>query len=128
MSSTETGTRQIVRGYHDARFAGDVPAALARLAEPFAFRSPLMSSQDPAGHLVDLTGFLRVVTGLTMISELYGHQEATLVYDVHTATPVGVQRTAEHFRLAGDAITSITLIFDATPWQAMLPHMGRTFG
>jgi hypothetical protein len=38
-----------------------------------------------------------VVTGVDMLSELYGESEATLVYDVHTATPVGTQRTAEPF-------------------------------
>lgn len=54
-----------------------------------------MSSEDPAGHLAGLPGFLQVVTGVDMISELYGESEATLVYDVHTATPVGTQRTAD---------------------------------
>ncbi|MDP9864193.1 MULTISPECIES: nuclear transport factor 2 family protein [Streptosporangium] len=115
----ETQTRQIVRGYHEARFRGDVPGAAARLAGAFTFRSPLMSSTDPTGHLAGLAGFLQVVTGVDMISELYGESEATLVYDVHTATPAGTQRTAEHFRLDGGKITSITLIFDATPWQPM---------
>ncbi|WP_424528830.1 hypothetical protein ACOZ38_03885 [Sphaerisporangium viridialbum] len=123
--TTETRTRQIVRGYHDARFSGDVPAAVAHLAEPFTFQSPLMSSADPAGHLAGLPGFLQVVTGVDMISELYGESEATLVYDVHTATPAGTQRTAEHFRLDGAGITSIMLIFDGTPWQAMLAMMGQ---
>jgi len=123
--TTETRTRQIVRGYHEARFRGDVPAAAAHIAEPFTFQSPLMRSADPAGHLSGLPDFLHVVTGLDMISELYGEGEATLVYDVHTATPVGTQRTAEHFRLDEAGITSIMLIFDGTPWQAMLGHLGQ---
>ncbi|MFJ8856613.1 hypothetical protein [Streptomyces sp. NPDC102437] len=118
-------TRQIVRGYHDARFRGDVPTAVAHLAEPFTFHSPLMSSGDPAGHLAGLPGFLKVVTGVDMISELYGESEATLVYDVHTSTPAGTQRTAEHFRLDGTGITSIMLIFDGTPWQSMLAMMSQ---
>jgi hypothetical protein len=44
---------------------------------------------------------------------------------VHTATPVGVQRTAEHFRVRDGKIESITLIFDATPWH---PIMAATRG
>lgn len=118
-------TQQTVRGYHDARFRGDVPAAVAHLAEPFTFHSPLMGSEDPSGHLAGLPGFLKVVTGVDMISELYGECEATLVYDVHTATPAGTQRTAEHFRLDGTGITSIMLIFDGTPWQSMLAMMSQ---
>ncbi|WP_440901759.1 nuclear transport factor 2 family protein [Actinosynnema sp.] len=116
--SAET-TRAAVRAYHRARFAGDVPAAAARLAEGFTFSSPLMTS-DAEGHLAGLAGFLGVVAGVDVISELHGEDEATLVYDVRTTLPFGVQRTAEHFRLADGRITSITLIFDATPWHAVM--------
>ncbi|GGS46609.1 hypothetical protein GCM10010156_01620 [Planobispora rosea] len=113
-------TEQTVRGYHEARFRGDVAAAAACLAEPFTFRSPFITSTDPAGHLAGLPGFVQVVTGVDMISELYGDAEATLVYDVHTATPAGTQHTAEHFRLDPTGrITSISLIFDAAPWRSM---------
>lgn len=118
-------TRDIVQAYHRARFAGDVPAAAAQLAGTFTFQSPLISS-DAQGHLAGLTGFLQVVTDVEMISELYGESEATLVYDVHTATPVGTQRTAEHFRLRDGRIESITLIFDATRWHPIMAAAGRT--
>ncbi|MEU4745420.1 hypothetical protein AB0G02_33845 [Actinosynnema sp. NPDC023658] len=123
MTSTTARTRAAVQDYHRARFAGDVPAAAARLSDGFTFRSPLISS-DAAGHLSGLAGFLQVVTGVEMISELYGESEATLVYDVHTATPVGVQRTAEHFRLRDGRIESITLIFDATRWHPVMAAAG----
>ncbi|MFC3450165.1 nuclear transport factor 2 family protein [Amycolatopsis speibonae] len=109
-------TRETVQAYHRARFAGDVPAAAALLDDTFVFRSPMMTS-DADGHLAGLPGFLQVVTGVDMISELYGDTEATLVYDVHTVLPMGTQRTAEHFRLRDGRIESITLIFDATPWH-----------
>jgi ketosteroid isomerase-like protein len=122
--TVDTHTRQTVRAYHDARFLGDVPAAVAHLAERFTFQSPLMNSDDAVGHLAGLAGFLQVVTGVDMISELYGETEATLVYDVHTATPVGTQRTAEHFRLQDGRIASITLIFDATAWRPMMTMIG----
>ncbi|MEV4169954.1 hypothetical protein [Nonomuraea sp. NPDC049709] len=94
--------------------------AVALVAESgFSFRSPFITSADPAGHLAGLAGLLRVVTEVELISELYGKSEATLVYDVHTATPAGVQRTAEHFRLRDGKIAAIMLIFDAAPWQPM---------
>ncbi|MGW4475983.1 hypothetical protein ACWENQ_40480 [Nonomuraea sp. NPDC004354] len=112
-------TRRAVRGYHEARFRGDVPAAAAHLGEPFRFHSPFISSDDRTGHLATLPGFVSIVIGVELISELYGEAEATLVYDVHTATPAGTQRTAEHFRLADGKIVSIMLVFDAAPWQSM---------
>jgi hypothetical protein len=119
-------TQQTVRAYHDARFRGDIPAAMMHLADRFSFQSPLMSSDDAAGHLAGLPGLLQVVTGVDMISELYGVAEATLVYDMHTALPVGSQRTAEHFRLVDGQITSIMLIFDATLWQPLVSMVGNT--
>lgn len=112
-------TVDVVRAYHDARFRGDVAAAVALTGSPFRFESPMLRFEDPAAHLAGLPAFLSVVTGVELRSELYGADEATLVYDVHTATPVGTQRTAEHFRLVDGRITAITLIFDATPWQAL---------
>jgi urea transporter len=113
-------TRETVQAYHRARFAGDVTAAAAQLAGTFSFRSPLIESADARGHLDGLAGFVGIVTGVDLISELYGDAEATLVYDVHTATPVGVQRTAEHFRLRDGKIEAITLIFDATRWHPLM--------
>ncbi|MEV6646944.1 hypothetical protein [Amycolatopsis sp. NPDC051371] len=117
-------TRETVLAYSRARFAGDVTAAAEQLAGTFTFRSPLISSDDARGHLAGLGGFVSVVTGVDMLSELYGESEATLVYDVHTATPVGTQRTAEHFRLRDGKITAITLIFDATPWHPIMAAAG----
>jgi hypothetical protein len=113
-------TATTVRTYHEARFRGDVPTAAAQIGPHFAFRSPFVTSDSPTGHLDGLDGLLGIVTGVELISELYGEDEATLVYDVHTASPVGTQRTAEHFRLADGRITSILLIFDATPWHAIM--------
>ncbi|WP_103352334.1 hypothetical protein [Amycolatopsis sp. CA-128772] len=113
-------TRDTVQAYHRARFAGDVTAAAAQLADTFAFRSPLITSADARGHLDGLAAFVGIVTEVEMLSELYGDSEATLVYDVHTATPVGVQHTAEHFRLRDGKIEAISLIFDATRWHPLM--------
>ncbi|HEY4028434.1 MAG TPA: hypothetical protein VGO86_18550, partial [Candidatus Dormibacteraeota bacterium] len=96
----------------------------AQLAPAFTFQSPLMRFDDPAAYLASHGDFQQVVTGLDMISELYGEGEATLVYDLHTATPAGTQRTAEHFTLAAGKIASILLIFDASPWRPMLAALG----
>ena len=92
--TTDSATRRTVRAYHDARFRGDVPAAAAQIGEDFRFRSPFITSDSPTGHLDGLDGLLGIVTDVELISELYGDTEATLIYDVHTASPVGTQRTA----------------------------------
>ncbi|MFE2911921.1 nuclear transport factor 2 family protein [Kitasatospora indigofera] len=117
--------RDVVRAYHAARFAGDVATAAALVGEEFAFRSPFITSDSPAGHLDGLEGLLGIVARVEPISELFGESDATLVYDVHTVPAVGiVQRTAEHFRLRDGRITEIMLIFDSAPWQAIMAAAG----
>ena len=91
---------------------------MRRTPDPDDRRSVLVTVTEAGQEWV--TGFLGIVTGVDMISELYGEGEATLVYDVHTATPVGTQRTAEHFRLRDGGIASIRLIFDATAWRPIM--------
>ena len=65
-------TIDVVRAYHDARFRGDVAAAVALTGTPFRFESPMLRFDDPAGHLAGLPDFLRIVTGVELRSELYG--------------------------------------------------------
>jgi ketosteroid isomerase-like protein len=125
---TSTQTRQVVSAFHAARTAGDMQAAGAHLAPAFTFQSPLMRFDDPAAYLASHAELQPVVTGLDMISELYGDGEATLIYDLHTATPAGTQRTAEHFVVADGRIASVRLIFDASPWRPMLAALGLVDG
>ncbi|WP_331770017.1 nuclear transport factor 2 family protein (plasmid) [Embleya sp. NBC_00888] len=121
MSATADRTRDTVRAYHRARFRGDVPAAARTLADRFHFDSPLMASDDAEQHLAGLDMFVAIVERVEVISELFADDRATLVYDVHTTIPVvGIQRTAEHFRVSDGRITDIRLIFDATPWHTVM--------
>ncbi len=122
--TAESTTRRTVRTYHDARYRGDTATAAAQIGEGFTFRSPFITSDSPLGHLDGLDGFLGIVVEVDLISELYSDSEATLVYNVHTSSPVGIQRTAEHFRLHDGRITAITLIFDSAPWQAIMAAAG----
>lgn len=126
--TSESTTRRTVRAYHDARYRGDTATAAAQIGDVFIFRSPFITSDSPAGHLEGLDGFLGIVVEVDLISELYSDSEATLIYDVHTASSVGIQRTAEHFRLHDGRITAITLIFDSAPWQAIMAAAGPAPG
>lgn len=116
----ETQTREVVRAYHDAYCRGDVQAASAQLADSFHFSSPMMAFDTPQQHVAALVRFVPFITGVDLISELYGEDEATLVYDLHTSLPAGTQRSAEHFRVSDGRISSIIIIFDATPWHPII--------
>ncbi|HTK09017.1 MAG TPA: hypothetical protein VL485_17745 [Ktedonobacteraceae bacterium] len=123
--TTEIQSRQVVRSYHDAWISGDVTTAGTFLSNEFTNLTPLTNYYEPAPYLDQLRKFSQQVTGFDMLSELYGTAEATLVYDVHTSMPVGTIRTVEHFRLTDGKISTIILVFDATPWHKMLEVAGK---
>jgi hypothetical protein len=120
-------TRDTVRAYHAAWTGANVARAGDFIAEEFQTRAPVGSYDTRATYLAGLANFRnRFVTGVDLLSELYGQDEAMLLYDVHTNTPAGTLRTAEHFRLVGGKIASTILVFDATEWKAMLARQGKT--
>lgn len=116
--TTDTQTRQVVTAFLAARTEGDMEAAATHLAPTFSFETPLLHLDDPAVYLASHGAAQSVVTGQDLISELYGPGEATLLYDLHLDAPSLTQRTAEHFKLVGDKIAAILLIFDASPWRS----------
>ena len=115
--------RQLVSLFLVAR--QDPDANAMDLMDPaFTFESPLMRFDDRAAYLSSHRGFQRLVIGIRMISELYGPDEATLLYDLGTETPAGVQRTAEHFQIIDGKVRSILLLFDSAPWRPIFEGLG----
>jgi hypothetical protein len=124
--TTDT-TREIVRAYHRAWTGPDVTSAGQYIAETFTTRASVGSYDTRDEYLAGLTRFrARFVTGIDLIAEFYGDDQAMLLYDVRTNTPAGTLRTAEYFTLAGGKITSTILVFDATAWRAMLAQQGKS--
>ena len=123
-SSTSDQSRKVVTAFREAQDRGDLVEASSYLAEDFTFESPMMKFERSRDYLASYESFRYWIAGLDMISGLYGDGEATLVYDLHTATPAGSQRTAEHFRLAENKISAIVVIFDATKWQPIMDAVG----
>jgi hypothetical protein len=74
-----------------------------------------MAFDSPQQYVAALVRFVPFITGVDVISELYGEGEATLVYDLHTTMPgdAAIQRCAEHFSVYEGHISSIIIIFDA---------------
>jgi hypothetical protein len=120
--TTPQETQRIVRTYHDAWVNGDFATAGSVLADELInphtlnkFESSPMSRET---YLVNLKQFQQIATGATLVTELYGPDEGILIYDLHTRTPLGNIRTAEHFRVSLGKITFLSFIIDATEWHA----------
>jgi len=115
-------TRQLVSAFLAARQDPDADAANLMDAA-FTFESPLMRFNDRATYLESHRSFQGLVKGMKMLSQLYGPEEAILLYDLDTATPAGVQRTAEHFSIVRGKVASIRLLFDSAPWRPIFERL-----
>jgi hypothetical protein len=122
MTSKEQ-TREIVRTYHNAWMAGDIAKAGTQVADTISNPTPTNHwSKKPmprADYLAGLAQFQPVVTGYTMISEVYDEDKAILVYDLNTSLPVDDAPTCEAFEITNGKISGIVLIFDATQFNAL---------
>lgn len=118
--TTEAQTRVTVRAYYDAWVGGDIAAAGMLLAESFTNFTPINNYYTLSDYLESLRKFHQIMKSLDLISDLYGENEAILLYNIHTSTPVGSSLIVEHFRLTNGKISSITSIFDATRWHRIV--------
>lgn len=107
-------TNHIVRSYFDAWSTGDIAPLHELLATDLVFAGPIKQGQSANVYLEVLSTFQRLITsGIDLQSELYGDDQATLIYTAHTVA--GDILIAEHIRLTNAKIATIRLIFDPTP-------------
>ena len=112
--------RNTVRAYYESWTRGDMSRARSHLADDLDFQGPIdrFSSADP--FIAALTGFAGMLTRVELMQEFYAAGEAALLYDCVTASPAGTIRTAEFFRLEGDKIVQIRLVFDASELRKLM--------
>lgn len=118
---TTEATLQLVRAYYDGWSQGEArydEARLRRALHPkLVFESPIGTKATLDDFLPGLQRFAKTVKGLTMLQQLAAGTEAAAIYDCALTAPVERLRCAEVFRVEGDQIVSIRLVFDATPYR-----------
>ena len=107
-------TRQVVEAYHDAWSTGDIEKARSYLANDLDFQGSIDTFTKADDFVVELKQFQSMLRGVTMLQSYFDDAGAALLYDCDTATPAGVIRTAEFFRVRDGKIVEIRLVFDAT--------------
>jgi hypothetical protein len=115
-------TRQLIDRYHQAWTSGDFATARSCLADDLDFRGSIDTFSGADAFIEALKGFMRMVRGVTLLQGYHDDKGAALLYDCDTASPAGILRTAEFFRVSNGRIDSIRLVFDATELRkAMQP-------
>jgi len=119
---TTEKTLELVRSYYDAwKGGGDTydEARLRSVLHPhLKFESPASTRDKLEDTLPGLQRFSKTVRAQRMLQLFANGDEAAAVYDCDLTGPVDTLRFAEIFRVEGDRIVSIRLVFDATAYKA----------
>jgi len=97
----------------------DFEAAQANLAKEFTFRGPFDTFNDPRSYLEALKRLYPIVKTIEIRKLFVDADEACLLYDMETNTPIGTAFICEWFKVRDGKISSIRALFDARPFAPM---------
>ena len=121
--NTET-TLGLVRAYYESWPGGnagfDDPRLRSVLDPALSFVSPLSDKDRVADFLEGLHRFSKTLKGRNMLQLVASGNEAAALYEcelVPASESPSTLRCGEFFRIEGERITAIRLVFDATPFK-----------
>jgi limonene-1,2-epoxide hydrolase len=114
-----TTPADVVHGFLRALGVRDFEAAAALLAKEFTFQGPFDRFSDPKSYLGALQKLYPIVKGVKVQKLFEDGNEACLLYDMETNTPIGTAFICEWFRVRDGKIASIRAVFDARPFAPM---------
>jgi len=118
---TTEKTLELVRSYYDAWKGGGETYDEARLRSVLhprlKFESPASQRDNLEDTLPGIQRFSKTVRAHRMLQLFASGDEAAAIYDCDLTGPVDTLRCAEIFRVEGDRICSIRLVFDATAYR-----------
>jgi hypothetical protein len=87
------------------------------LAPRLVFESPMSRREDAASFIEALRRISGSVRELRLVQTVAVGDESAVLYDADLESPRGTHRFAEFFRVEGDTIASIRLVFDPTEFR-----------
>jgi hypothetical protein len=118
---TTEKTLELVRAYYESWKHGGETFDEGRLREVLhprlVFESPGGKKDKLDDVLPGIARFSKTVKGQHMLQLFAVGAEAAAIYDCELTAPVSVLRCAEVFRVEGEQITSIRLVFDASRYR-----------
>jgi len=114
-----THTRNAVNHFLDALHLRDFVAARRLLADDFTFEGPFDTFRAPELYLRTLERLYSIVRKVTVKRLFVDGDDACLLYDMETNTPVGTALICEWFTVRNQKIVSMRAVFDARPFAPM---------
>lgn len=112
-------TQELVQSYFKALHSGDFAGLRALLHDEIQFEGPI-DKFDRADDLVKaLEKLSKIAKDAKVHRMFFDGDDACIIYDLITDTPIGTSQVAEWFRTRDGKISGIRVHFDARPFAAM---------
>ena len=118
--------KEIVMGYQKALGEGDWATARKYLRDDLSFVGPFESLGSPEPYLESLKRLHHIVERVEPHKTFVDADDVCLLYDMVTNTPAGTAFICEWYRVRGDRIASIRVVFDPRPFAPMFEQGKRT--
>ncbi|AIQ48585.1 hypothetical protein R70723_23740 [Paenibacillus sp. FSL R7-0273] len=125
MNSNETNNAlKIAHTYFEAMANRDVEKIMTLAADDIACNSPVGQLAGTQSFRGFQEGFARMIEKLTLVTALGNDQQAVIIYESDTL-PVKNAIVAEYITVRNDKISSIQVIYDATPFAAYMATQAK---
>ena len=114
-----TNAKEIVTAYQRALGKGDMAGARKYLHDDLAFVGPFDTFHRSEPYLEALGKLHHIVERVEPKKTFVDGDDVCILYDMVTNTPAGTAFICEWYRVRGDKIGSIRVVFDARPFAPM---------
>ena len=110
---------RVAEGFFDAWTSMDFARARELVHDDVVFEGPIDAFNDADAYLASLQQLGAIVTGADKRKVFVDGDDVCVIYDLKTM-PVPSSRTCEWYRVRDGRVASVSVVFDARPFAAML--------
>jgi len=110
---------EVVHRFHAAVGGKDFVAARKLLHDDLNFKGPIDTFHRADDYLGSIKKLSNIVKSVDVKKQFVDGNDVCVLYDMITNTSAGTAFISEWFRVKGDKISDIRVVFDARPFAAM---------
>jgi limonene-1,2-epoxide hydrolase len=111
--------RDVVHRFHAAIGAKDFAAARRLLLDDLSFEGPLDTFHNADDYIAAIKKLSRIVKRIEIKKLFVDGNDVCVLYDMNTNTPAGTSFISEWFRIKGNKISEVRVVFDARSFAAI---------
>jgi len=114
-----SNAKEIVQGFQMAMGNGDWAGARRFLRDDLSFVGPFESFSRADDYLEALKKLHHIVERVEPRKMFVDGEDVCILYDMVTNTPAGTAFISEWYKVKGDKVASVRVVFDARPFAPL---------